>query len=156
MGIALIAHASNEPEVKFEVESMLALLEQPLDIVELADALDVDLTNHDRVRLYAIEHNVDQSLALNIACAESNFKADARNSTSSAGGVYQYIDSTWASYSSMYWGHGHSRQKLNANDNIELTMWVLSKYGTADWNASKLHGLGGGWSHKRYEQGLCG
>lgn len=115
----------------------------------------MELSVADKIRLSAIKHGVDQSLALNIACAESHFNPKARNKNSTAGGVYQFLDGTFASRGKLLWGNLQGRQKLDADDNIELAMSMLATTGTSDWNASKNDGTGGGWSKKPYERGLC-
>ena len=117
--------------------------------------LNVDLTIESKIRILAILNNVDEMVALNIACAESMFSATATNTSSTAGGVYQFIDGTWKHYGLKYWGTLKGRDKLNENDNIDLAMLVLSNVGTKDWNASKFSGVGKGWSNNPYEQGLC-
>ncbi len=99
------------------------------------------------------EEGVDTSLALNIACAESMFHADAQNPTSSAGGVYQWLDSSWALYSNIY--YGYIEEKMNEDRNIEMSIWVLRDHGPRDWEASRVTGVGGGWQNKPYERGLC-
>ena len=89
------------------------------------------------IRQLAIRYDVDQDLALRIACAESNLKPTAKNSHSSAEGVYQFLDGTWEYYGMKYWKTLEGKDKLDAEDNVELAMIVLSKIGTSDWNESK-------------------
>lgn len=56
----------------------------------------------------------------------------AQNPTSSAGGVFQFVDSTWEHYSNIY---GFTGNKKDADDNIWLATKVLADYGTEDWEA---------------------
>lgn len=117
--------------------------------------MKVELSVAGKIRLSAIKYGVDESLALNIACAESHFNPKARNKNSTAGGVYQFLDGTFAGRGKQYWGSLKGRAKLDADDNIELAMLMLADTGTRDWNASKNDGVGGGWSKKPFERGLC-
>jgi len=62
----------------------------------------------------ADEYGVNENDALRIANCESGYKHNAQNAVSSAGGVYQFIDSTWEAY-----GEG---EKYNAYENIKSFM----------------------------------
>lgn len=148
------AYASN---VAFaaEITDMVTLHDDADSTADLLDELSADLSIPDKIRLQAKKYGVDESTALNIACAESNFIASARNGHSTAGGVYQFLDGTWAHYGIKFWGSLDGRDKLNADDNIELAIRAIALNGTGDWNASKFEGLGGGWSNKPFERGLC-
>lgn len=108
-----------------------------------------------KIRLSAEEHGVNADLALNIACAESRFSSTAKNPTSTAGGVYQFLDSSWRAYGLKYWGSMEGRSKMDSDDNIDLAMKMLANTGTGDWNASKWSGYGGGWANDPYEKGYC-
>lgn len=107
----------------------------------------------EKIRRLAVENGVDPSLALNIACAESHFNPNARNPHSTAGGVFQWLNSSWAHNSTKY--YGYVEDKMNVDRNIELSIWVLRDRGSADWNASRSSGVGGGWEAKPYENGFC-
>jgi hypothetical protein len=71
--------------------------------------------NTEQVQALIIEtanrYGVDPVIALTIAQIESNFNPSAQNPNSSAGGVFQFIDSTWASY-----GRGN---KMDAVANVD-------------------------------------
>ena len=114
------------------------------------------LGNKVLVQILAEQHGVDPSLALNIACAESQFVPYAKNRSSTASGMFQFLDSSWRNYGLKHWGTLQGKSKLSAYDNIELAMLMLKSSGSKDWNASKYSGLGGGWTAKPYERGLCG
>jgi len=111
------------------------------------------LTVPEKIVVLAEEHSVDTSIALNIGCAESQFVPYAQNPTSSAGGVFQWLDSSWA-YNSMKY-YGYIEDKMDEDRNIELTIWVMRDRGFSDWNASRWSGVGGGWEAKPYERGYC-
>lgn len=116
----------------------------------MLDELKVEKNVETSIRLSAALHGVDESLALNIACAESRFDPSAKNGKSTASGVYQFLDGTWKHYGLKYWGSLEGRSKLVAADNIELAILVLSDVGSTDWNASKHV-----WKNKPYEKGNC-
>lgn len=138
-----------------DVERYLLIVEElEKRVAELEAELEWDsLSVQEKIRQLAANNNVDTSLALNIACAESMFHPKAQNPTSSAGGVFQWLDSSWALYSKKY--YGYVEEKMNPDRNIELSIWVLRDSGSRDWNASKHEGVGGGWINKPYERGLC-
>lgn len=58
----------------------------------------------------AQRYGIDPNIALGIAYIESKFIHTAQNPHSSAGGLFQFIDSTWASY-----GQGKNRKDAYAN-----------------------------------------
>jgi soluble lytic murein transglycosylase-like protein len=60
----------------------------------------------------AKRYGIDQDILLTVAELESGFRADAQNPTSSAGGVFQFIDGTWKQY-------GGGGDKMDANLNID-------------------------------------
>lgn len=46
----------------------------------------------------SLENGINKGVALNIAFCESNFNRLAKNSNSSASGIFQFISSTWNNY----------------------------------------------------------
>ncbi|MFP4097465.1 MAG: transglycosylase SLT domain-containing protein [Alphaproteobacteria bacterium] len=78
---------------------------------------------------------VDFSYLLNQAAAESNFDADAKAGTSSATGLYQFIDRTWLSMVERYgdaYGietHGKSRQEiLNMRNDPKASSFMAAAF----------------------------
>lgn len=82
----------------------------------------------------------DLDLAFRIVGCESGFIATAQNRNSSAGGVWQAIDGTWASWKARFalfmdrWSL--SGRKHNGRTNGLLGFRILSEDGTQPWNAS--------------------
>ena len=54
------------------------------------------------IKLASAKSGVDFSFLVEQAAAESSFKSDAKSSSSSASGLYQFIDSTWLSMVDRY------------------------------------------------------
>lgn len=86
-------------------------------------------TIEQKIEYYADQHEVDVELAKGIAWCESNYIPTAKNPTSSAEGVFQFLDSTWARYC--------EGDKLNEDDNIKCAIYLLSEGGEAHWDASR-------------------
>lgn len=63
----------------------------------------------------ALDYSVDPVVALRIAECESNFRPDAQNPHSTAQGVYQWLEGTWANI-------GSPGDRMNAEDNIRAFM----------------------------------
>lgn len=73
----------------------------------------------------------DFELLNRIVICESGWKPTAQNSTSSAGGIFQFLDSTWVHYSSSSWN------KYDPYKNIDAGIALFKSKGTDPWNASK-------------------
>lgn len=71
-----------------------------------------------------------------IGDCESDNIPTARNPLSSAKGRFQFLDGTWRYYGDMLWGTTTSKSVFSYTDNTELARFVLTNYGTGDWNAS--------------------
>ena len=84
----------------------------------------------DLIIFYAKQHGVDAARALRVARCESGLDPLARNPNSSAKGVFQFIDSTWASVSRM---RGTSASVLDAESNIDNALWLARKEGWHHW-----------------------
>jgi hypothetical protein len=151
-----VAHAEEPTEPLDEsdsIELVLKLEIAKLQLEKLIEEQNAPKTVPDKIVYWAEHFGADVSVSKNIACAESMFIPHAQNPYSSAGGVYQWIDGSWARMSNMY--YGYVEDKMNEDRNIELSNWVIATYGTSDWNASKYEGVGGGWMNKPYERGYC-
>lgn len=104
------------------------------------------------IKKYSAEYGADENLALNIACAESctrdkntnevYINPDAKNPTSTASGVFQFIESTW--------DFACEGDRMNAEDNIKCGVKLLAAGDMYHWNASRTEGFGGGWANAPY------
>lgn len=85
--------------------------------------------------------STDLDLAFRIVGCESGFDAHAQNSRSSAGGVWQSLDSTfdsWVSGASSLMDRWEMRDRqLNGRTNAVLGLRVLANGGTGPWSASQ-------------------
>lgn len=86
----------------------------------------------------AKEEGFGPAVAKRIAFCESSFDPLARSKTSSAKGLYQFLDGSWNYYGFKLWGNElKSKDPFNAVDKIDLAMYVMGKRGFKDWEASK-------------------
>lgn len=72
-----------------------------------------------------------------IATCESSGNLRAKNQKSSATGKYQFLKGSWEYYGTKAWGTLEGRDIFSEKDQDELALWVVSKNGYRDWNASK-------------------
>ena len=76
---------------------------------------------------WANYYDVDFELALLIAKSESQFNPLAKNPKSSAGGVYQWLTSSWLTMC--------EGDKFNAEANIRCAMKTIANGGISHWRA---------------------
>jgi soluble lytic murein transglycosylase-like protein len=92
--------------------------EKPTDVVWL-------------IKYYSKKYEYDVDLALNIAWCESGYRPNAKNKTSTASWVFQFLRSTWASNSKRYlW---RPWDVFNADDNIKVAIQKLKN----EWPAAR-------------------
>lgn len=73
-------------------------------------------------------------LLIAIQKAESGGNPTAQNPTSTAGGLFQFIDSSWENYGKQLWGDEWvNKDKYNAIDNTELALYAYQKDGYYPW-----------------------
>ena len=111
-------------------------IETPAQVVKSEE----DYTKEDVKQLIievATQYGVEPSLALKIAYAESGYNCKAQNKTSSAGGLFQFINSTWLSTQKRMGRPQTLENKYNCRANAESALFLLSKGELSHWNASK-------------------
>lgn len=97
----------------------------------------------DYIVLMANRYDVSAKLLLAIAKAESGYVANARNISSSASGLYQYLDGTFLNYCIKYYGLTDTMiDKNNSKIQIECAAKMIRDGGRAHWSESFA-----GWSH---------
>ena len=79
----------------------------------------------------AMKYNVDPGLAIFIAAQESDFNPLARSKTSSATGIFQFVNATWKNHC--------SGNRIDARDNIRCAMKLLAEpKGIRHWTADRV------------------
>lgn len=96
------------------------------------------LTIEEKIIQTAKEFNYSTSTALSIAKAESNLIPDAKNSHSTASGVYQFINGTYKEYCIDKYNYAESMEQKNDPDiQIQCAIRMLAEGGENHWNASR-------------------
>lgn len=90
---------------------------------------------HCAIRLSAFLRRAPYGLMREIARCESGFNPNARNPTSSASGVFQWIRSSWISYSARA-GHG-GRSVFEVWANVDTAGHAIATGGPGPWAASR-------------------
>lgn len=124
-----VAVPPKEPPIRVAV--------QQIELVELAptqpqNKAEVILL----IRQTATRYGVDVAYALSIAEAESGFNCKAKNGTSSAQGVYQFINATWLSTMKRMNLPQDLSTKTDCFTNIEAGIFLLSQGEVHHWDAS--------------------
>ncbi len=73
-----------------------------------------------KIQAAAQASGVDPDVALRVAGVESSFRPAAKNTESTAAGLFQVTDDTWKDYG------GDPRKKLDVDENIRVGMKILS------------------------------
>ena len=76
---------------------------------------------------YSKKYNVDFELAFSLADFESNLDPKAANPKSTAKGIYQWLDQSWA--------ENCEGNPYDAEDNIKCSIRVISEGGIRHWTA---------------------
>jgi len=87
----------------------------------------------DLIRFYSEVYNIDPELPVKIAKAESGFDPLAKNASSTASGVYQFIRSTWK--------ENCEGDVFDYNENIKCAVRLISEGKEKHWDASKSNWL---------------
>lgn len=87
------------------------------------------------VRLASFLHHGPYRLIDAVVGCESGYRPDAANPSSSAGGLGQWLDSSWRSYSPRYGMGGRSRFEVWPA--AYVTAGVISDGGISNWDASR-------------------
>lgn len=79
------------------------------------------------IKIYSEEYGVNYNLAYTLAKLESNLKPTAKNSRSSASGVFQFVSGTW---------NGLCEGSVwNAEDNVSCALRIISEGGLSHWTS---------------------
>lgn len=88
------------------------------------------------IKITANKYGFPEHLALKVAKCESGFDPNAKNPKSTAEGIYQFIDSTWAK-TLRDMGLPKTTSKYDPKANIEAGIWLMKHEGTQHWQESK-------------------
>jgi soluble lytic murein transglycosylase-like protein len=89
------------------------------------------------IRKWAGHYGVDKELALRIASAESGLNCSAQNKTSSAGGLFQFIDATFLMVQKKLGKPQDVSKKYDCDENAQLAAYLISRGALRHWNASR-------------------
>lgn len=123
-----VAYWSSQPD---QLDALAGFLGSP----EVGCVLDPRTERQriiDEIRTQAAAYGVDEAKALDVAFCESSFRADAKNPRSSARGVYQFIDRTWAWIATIGAPHPNA-DRYDYEANIENAMWLVRRDGWRHW-----------------------
>ena len=133
LSAGLITHSWNQPDtltvwyLKFEPKPVVIIAkEEPVATTTPLSTPSVQEKIMEEAENYG---ELTKEIALKIADAESDFVEKAKSPTSSAKGVYQFIDSTFASHC--------EGDALKADDNIPCAVKLIGEGKYNHWNASK-------------------
>jgi transglycosylase-like protein with SLT domain len=87
----------------------------------------------DLISIHSASYGLDPALPIAIARCESGLRWDAKNSTSQASGVMQYLPSTWSN--TVEGRKGTS--VFDADASIRMAVTHIATKGTSPWNASR-------------------
>ena len=86
------------------------------------------------IREYAVRFGADPDLIVRVVRCESGFKPDIKNSTSTASGLFQFLDSTWKGQSAKYKVY---TLKNDPYGQLEVATQMIAAGGITHWNASR-------------------
>jgi soluble lytic murein transglycosylase-like protein len=89
------------------------------------------------IHKWANYYGVDKDLALRIAHAESGLNCKVQNKDSSAGGLFQFINSTFLNTQKRLGKPQDISRKYDCDENAELGIYLLSKGELQHWKASR-------------------
>lgn len=90
------------------------------------------------VAFYSKQYGAPEDLMQRIMRSESSNDPLVENKVSTATGCFQWIVGSWRQYGKELWkDQFYAKNVYNPKDNTELAAYVISKYGTGDWDASR-------------------
>jgi hypothetical protein len=135
-----VAVASSSVSVPITIEEPIALVRGAYDHLEPIETPPPqrELTVEEKIRVAAEKYGYNPDRAVAIAKAESNLMPNAKNSKSSASGLYQFINSTFLHYCVDEYKLATSSDLKNDPDiQIECAVRMLSEGKESHWNESR-------------------
>jgi hypothetical protein len=84
------------------------------------------------IRQYAASYGISANLPLAVARCESGYNQFAKNKSSSASGVYQWLSSSWANQPAAAGGVS----VFDADANVRAAVWLIAHGKISPWNSS--------------------
>jgi soluble lytic murein transglycosylase-like protein len=109
----------------------------PLNLTGASLESNVPLSAAKIIHKWADYYGVDKNLAVRIAFAESGLNCKVRNKVSSAGGLFQFINSTFLNTQKRLGKPQDISRKYDCDENAELGIYLLSKGELHHWKASR-------------------
>lgn len=81
----------------------------------------------------AKEYGLDPVKALRVAKCESGLNPLAKNPSSTATGIYQFLDSTWSSVNRLRKNGWMMADRLSTEKNVDNAMWLAKMEGWHHW-----------------------
>lgn len=89
------------------------------------------------IDFYASEYKIDENLLSNIIRCESRFDPNAKNKSSSAEGLAQWVSMSWVSARTQMKESTDLRLRTNIQEAVKTTAFYISRNSTTAWNSSK-------------------
>ncbi|MDF1498830.1 MAG: transglycosylase SLT domain-containing protein [Patescibacteria group bacterium] len=121
----------NEPVMAVIVEPIEKPISKSYDKNEIIDY----------IREQSVLNGLNPELVLSIAECESGFNPNAKNKISSAGGVFQFIDSTFLYVNSKRGTNYTLSDKMDYKKNIDSAIWLMKNQGPTHWECYNLNML---------------
>lgn len=86
------------------------------------------------INVYSILYGISPEIPLAIAKCESGYRYNAKNGSSTASGVFQWLSKSWRNQPASQNG---DISPFNADANVQAAVWLIAHGKTSPWNASK-------------------
>lgn len=120
--------------------------QQQSKVVDAPVSFKTELSVPELIIKYSDYYQIPSSLTFKIAKCESGYNPLAKNKSSTASGVFQFLNGTWQETRDQMGLNSSLELKLDAEENIKTAIWKIANGGLNAWNASK--GCWGNWNYE--------